>query len=305
MNPTQIGSAASSRQQVRALTLAVLGLGVAVVPARAQWTERVQVPHAAYAAEGVTSAVVHAGADFDPRAPLRIVVYLHGLMGCAEVLMGEGTVSCRPGSPPLHGWNLAAAHDAGGDGSLFVVPQLAFMRRDGRPGCFGRPDCFRAFLSEVLQALPAPRLGGAKTLSGVASITLVAHSAGYRAAAAILRRGGLGSLVRNVVLLDALYGEDDTFLNWIFGATDTARLLSLHIGSGLPALHSAQLLRSARRRLGAQRIAKVDPALGAEKLALALSDARVSIGYVKAEHRDLPAACLATVLRALTLQAPR
>ncbi len=303
---------AESRREAKAqrawraawLTATALGLGLTAGHARAQWTERVQVAHAAYAAASAPSALVHAGAAFDPHAPLRLVVYLHGLMGCAEVLMGEGSVACRPGYRPLRGWNLARAHDDAGDGSLFVIPQLAFMRRDGRPGCFGRTGCFRAFLRELLRALPAARLGGRKTLRDVASITLVAHSAGYHAAAAIVSRGGVGALVHDVVLFDALYGETDTFLRWIRGAPAGAHLLSLETGVGLPARHSATLLRAARRHFGAARVGKLDAQIDGAGLREALQPLRVAIARVKVPHRQVPAAYLAIVLRALLQPAP-
>jgi hypothetical protein len=268
--------------------------------ARAQWTERVQVRHAAYATAGAPSALVHAAASFDPSRPLQLIVYLHGFMGCAEVLMGRGSVACKPGEPELTGWDLARAHDDAGTNTLLVIPQLAFMRRNGRPGCFGRSGCFREFVKELLQALPSERLGGRKTLADVEAITLVAHSAGYRAAAAILEHGDVQTLVRNVVLFDALYGESEAFLDWITSGKDReAHLLSLHTGEGLPARYSAQLLRAARRALGSERVAKLDAEIEEPSFGRAPLTQRVAIARAQVPHREVPAAYLTRVLRAL------
>jgi hypothetical protein len=268
--------------------------------ARAQWTERVTVKHAAFAVPGAPSALVHAGPSFDAARPLHLVVYLHGFNGCAEVLMNGGDVACKPGAAPLTGWNLAAAHDAARTNTLFVIPQLAFMKRNGRPGCFGRSGCFRDFIAEVLAALPESRLGGRKSLADVATLTLVAHSAGYRAASAILEYGAVQQLLHDVVLFDALYGKQEIFLGWISTARKQARrLVSLHTGAGTPAVQTFALLRHANRALGANNTAKLDADFDDAALRAALGGKRVVIARANVPHREVPGAYLARVLEAL------
>lgn len=263
----------------------------------AQWTERVSVRHAAFSLPDAPSALVHAPAGFQPSAPLRLVVFLHGYMGCAEVLMRAGAVSCKPGGEPLTGWDLEKAHDAAGVSTLFIIPQLAFMKRNGKPGCFGRSGCFRAFLDEVLRALPPERLK--KSLDDVKGVTLVAHSAGYRAAQAVLEHGGTEKLIDEVVLFDALYCEPNGFLDWVAGRDPRRRLLSLHIGAGKPAEHSAQLFRRARRRLGAEGVARLDDDIDRPTLGAALRAKRLAIARVGVPHRQVPEAYLGRVLKAL------
>lgn len=283
-----------------ALALAATVTGAKRGRVYAQWTERVSVQHAAYSVSKAPSALVHAGAGFDPARPLHIVVYLHGYMGCAEVLMGEGNVACKPGEPLLRGWDLARIHDSAGANTLFVIPQLAFMKRNGRPGCFGRSGCFRAFIAEVLAALPSARLSGKKTMADVAALTLIAHSAGYRATLAILEYGGVQSLVREVVLFDALYAGSERFLAWIAGAGSRQRhLVCLHTGAGAPALRSAQLLRAARRALGAASVAQLDAQVDEPSFGEAMLGKRLVVARVKVPHRQVPAAYLGRVLRAL------
>jgi hypothetical protein len=286
---------------IAAIALSTWG-GSFAPPARAQWTERVRVPHAAYAVENAPSALVHAPARFDPAPPLHLVVFLHGLMGCAEVLMNPGRLACQPGGQPYDGWDLARAHDAADRNTLLIIPQLAFMRRDGRPGCFGKKGCFRAFLAELLDALPRGRLPGRRTLNDVASIALVAHSAGYRTALAITKQGEVAALVRDVVLLDALYGEVEGFLSWIAaGNNAAAHLVSLHIGRGAPARNSAWLLRATRRKVGADRVTELDERSDGPDFRPALRDDRVIVARVKGPHKLVPETYLTGLLKALEL----
>jgi hypothetical protein len=263
--------------------------------AHAQWIEAVHVPHAAFdTPKSVPSALVHAGKQLDPSQPLHLVVHLHGYMACTAMLLGEGDVRCRPGEPAIEGRGLSRAHEAAAQSTLLIVPQLAFLKRSGKPGCFAKTGCFRAFLEEVLGALPTERLGGKKNLSHVARISLLAHSAGYEAALAILLRGEVNELVSDVVLFDALYGGEQEYLAWIIEHTQ-ARLWSLHLRGGKPAKNSAALHRSAERKLGPQSVAKLDRELDAARLA----GKRIVIARLPGAHREMPERYLAAVLRAL------
>ncbi len=276
-----------------------IGLLALTATARAQdaWTEPVQVPHAAHVTKGAPSALVHAAAGFDPTKPLHLIVFLHGYTACARMLLEIGAVACRPGEP-LPGRGLARAHDAAGRNTLFVVPQLAFLKPTGKPGCFAKPGCFRAFLEETLAALPSARLSGRKSLHDVAAITLVAHSAGYESALAILQHGEVDGLVHEVVLFDALYGEEHAYLAW-FEAHPQALLLSLHLRGGRPSRNSAALLRAARKRLGAGATAKLDDQIDTQGFGAGLAGRRVVTARVEGAHRDQPTRYLTSVLRAL------
>lgn len=277
---------------------AVCAASMARTDAHAQWTVPLQVPHAAFTTPGVPSALVHASPRFDPSKPLHLVVYLHGYMACTEMLMGEGPVRCTPSSAEMPGRKLAREHDAAGTNTLLVVPQLALLQRTGKPGCFAQRGCFRAFLEEVLAALPKQRVAPTKSLADVATVTLIAHSAGYEAALAILQHGDIDPLVRDVVLCDALYAKGEAFLAWIAGHRE-ARLLSLHLRGGRPARNSAKLLRQAQRSLGARHAARIELEIDDASFATALDRTRVATARVGGAHRDVPTRYLAAVLRAL------
>jgi pimeloyl-ACP methyl ester carboxylesterase len=268
-----------------------------------QWTERVQVAHAAYAIPGAPSAIVHAPPGFDASQPLHLVVFLHGLLGCSEVLLGKGEIACRPGDAKLEGWDLASAFDRAGINALLVIPQLAFMKRDRRPGRFAENGSFRAFLAELLEALPAERLGGRRQLGDIKSVTLVAHSAGYFTAAAILRRGQLTPLVRSVVLLDALYDEMQAFLSWIISADRDARLVSLHLGKEAPADNSRRLIVRGRRALGASSVAELKDHPSLLDFQKAFLGRQLIVARVQGSHQKLPEIYLGSILRALPFPA--
>lgn len=265
----------------------ILALCLFTSTARAQggWTEEVVVPSAAYLVQGAPSAVVHAPPAWTPQSELRIVVFLHGWNGCARVLAGEGLVRCRAGMPPRQGWGLARAHDASGTDALLVIPQLAFLERDGRPGAFGERGRFRAFLAEVLAAL-APRLGGAD-LTRVRSVSLFAHSAGFETALALVARGEVP--IEHVVLFDALYRGVEPFGSWALGGAGR-RLVSLH-GAGGRTERQSELLSAWARRHGLP-------------VASAPGAGRVSITLTRVPHERVPAHHWPAVARALGL-APR
>jgi hypothetical protein len=267
-------------------------------PAGRSFTRAVQTRAAAYRLEGAPTAVVHAPPGFAPRAPLHLVVFLHGYRGCAQVLAGRGPVRCRPGDAEQPGWDLIGHHDAAGTSSLLIIPQLAFMKRSGRPGCFARPGCFRDFLQELLSVALATELGGARDLRDVASLTLVAHSAGYETALAILEHGEVSARVGAVVLMDALYAGGDRYARWLLrDARADARLISLHIGRGTPARESKLLLRRVGRALGKGGAVDVE----VEEVARAVERSRLIVAQARGPHRMVPANHLAEVLQALGL----
>jgi hypothetical protein len=284
------------------LLACVLG---AVMPLRAAplgqgFTLSAQTRVAAFHVTDAPSVLVHAPPGFDPKPPLHLVVFLHGFNGCVEVLAASGPARCRPSdSAERDGYSVVQEHDRAGTNTLLVIPQLAFLRRDGKPGCFDRPGCFRRFLDELLGETLAGALGGARSLHDVASLTLVAHSAGYRSALAILQRGEVSAQVHAVVLLDALYGEAEAYAHWLASSPPDVRFLSLYLGYGKTYIGSRTLLRLARRSFGADRVAQLD----ANDLPAHVAPRRLIIAEGHIAHRDMPRGYLATVLQTLDLPA--
>ena len=140
---------------------------------------------------------------FDPRRPSAVVVFLHG----NEATL-ERDVRDRQG--------VARQLALSGINAVLVAPQFALDAKDSSAGRFWEPGVFETFMREASRHLA--ELYGTPDAAFVfdnAPVILVGYSGGYLPAAAALRYGGAGRRIRGVVLLDALYGEDDTFENFV------------------------------------------------------------------------------------------
>lgn len=136
---------------------------------------------------------------FDPRRPAAIVVFLHG----NEARLERDVLERQRVARQLAQSNINA---------VLVAPQFALDAKDSSAGRFWEPGVFAQFLKEAGRRLAA--LDGRPEAGFVfdeAPVILVGYSGGYLPAAAALRYGGAGRRIRGVVLLDALYGEDETF----------------------------------------------------------------------------------------------
>ena len=284
--------------------LVVLLVGVSAATARADartaraLTFDAELKSAPYPVAGEPNTSVHVPLGFDAAAPLHLVVYVHGLRGCLPVLMGEGPTRCHARAERQHGWNLGAHHDAAGTNSVFVVPLLAYGKRGGQPGAFGKAGGFRRFVTELVEGPLSARLGRTYGAKDIASITLVAHSAGYEAAIAILERGDVQALVRGVVLFDALYAFEERYARYaIEHAGAGFRLISVSLRGGKPARHSRTLRERLTRALGRERVVQAS----ARELRSAITAHPFVFADGRAPHARVPANHMAEVLGALGL----
>ena len=140
---------------------------------------------------------------FDLRRPALIVVFLHGNQATLE-----RDVRDRQQVPQ----QLADAQI----NAILVAPQFALDALDSSAGRFWERGVFSNFLDEtadrVAQVQGGPRMRAALRK---AQVIIVAYSGGYQAAAFALSHGGADHRVHGIVLLDALYGQEDKFANWI------------------------------------------------------------------------------------------
>ena len=102
--------------------------------------------------------------------------------------------------------------------ALLVVPQLAVMAADSSCGRLESPGGLVRLLQEVVVAAShegRTTLGdtGFPSDAQLGTTCVSAHSGGYHAVACCLRAGGVD--VRETYLFDALYGEVDTFRDWV------------------------------------------------------------------------------------------
>ena len=165
---------------------------------------RVYWEHETYCDNRVLVAIP---ADFDPRQPATLVVYLHGNLATLE-----RDVCARQ--------QLPAQVARAAINAVLLAPQFALDAPDSSPGAFAHPGKFARFLDEAadrLGPLLRPRLAQHQRRPdfSTAAVIIVAYSGGYLAAACALSRGHASRRVRGVLLLDALYGNEADFANWL------------------------------------------------------------------------------------------
>jgi hypothetical protein len=158
--------------------------------------------------------LLHIGAGFDSSRPAALVVFLHGNRATLA-----RDVRTRQRVP--------AQFDASGINGVLVAPQFALDALDSSAGRFWEPGFFTQFLDEA-----ASRLGEMTKMSGSVfrsmPIVLVAYSGGYNPAAYALQIGGAAGRLHGVILLDALFGEHERFVNWLVNKRNDAFFLSAY-----------------------------------------------------------------------------
>lgn len=146
--------------------------------------------------------LLHIPRGFDLRRPALMVIFLHG----------HGALLQRD---VIERQRVPEQVSESGVNAVLVAPQLASNAADSSAGKLWEPGGFQRFLDEASVALARahgdPR---SQAYFDRMPIVIVAYSGGYMTAASCIRQSG-GTRVRGVVLLDALYGDMDTFANWI------------------------------------------------------------------------------------------
>jgi hypothetical protein len=172
---------------------------------------------------------------FDPTRPVLIVLFLHG-----QGATLERDVAARQAVPR----QIAES----GQNIALVAPQLALDALDSSAGNFWRGGHFAKYLDEAAERLM--RLYGNQSAGrgfNLASVVIVAYSGGYLSAAYSLQRGGANHRVKGLILLDALYGDEDKFAAWFAARRQQAFLLSAFTESTRDENAALQGLLSKRR----------------------------------------------------------
>jgi hypothetical protein len=159
--------------------------------------------------------LVAASQDFDARNPGDLVIFFHG----NEATLARDVVD-RQQAPR----QLAQS----GLNGVLLAPQLAVDALDSSAGRFWKPGGLAEFLDEADSRLATLYPGASRGAFRRMPVILVAYSGGYLPAAFSLAQGGAGERVRGVVLLDALYGEEDKFADWIERAHNRAFFVSAY-----------------------------------------------------------------------------
>ncbi len=164
-------------------------------------------------------SLLYLPAGYNPLLPSLIVIYLHG-----QGATLERDVMNRQGLPR----QIAES----GKNIALVAPQLAFDAADSSAGNFWKPGHFALYIDEAAERLM--RLYGDRRVGprfNAAPVVVVAYSGGYLSAAYAVARGGAAHRIKGVILMDALYGDEDKFAAWASARRRLAFLLSAYTES--------------------------------------------------------------------------
>jgi hypothetical protein len=137
----------------------------------------------------------HLPPGFDANKPFAIVVFFHGHNGeLRRTVLGQ--------------LRIAQQIDLARRNVVLIAPQLARDAADSAAGKLFRRNGLKRLLAEAAGVL-AQRCDIPPSNFSRAPILLAAYSGGYRSVAFALDRGGVAARIKSVVLLDAVYCEED------------------------------------------------------------------------------------------------
>jgi hypothetical protein len=178
--------------------------------------------------------LMHLPKGFDIRRPGLLIVFFHG----HGAKLAEDVYLRQQVTTQLSDSGINAA---------LIAPQLALNAADSSAGKFWEPGAFAKFLAEAAQELGKLH-GDPRSVRSFASmpVVIVAYSGGYLTTAWCVHHGGIGNRLQGVVLFDALYGEVDTFTNWV-SRKKSAFFVSTYTPSTLPRNQQMQKLLTERQ----------------------------------------------------------
>jgi hypothetical protein len=156
---------------------------------------------------------LHVPAGFDASRRPGVLLYVPGWMGCAAAALASQDTPCREGGDPRPAASIAAQVDAARVNAVVIAVELRADMPTGEPGQLSTPGMLRRLLKDVF-AEGRDAVGCSIDVEQIDRVVVVAHSGGYQAAAAAISAGDVPQ-IREVVLLDALYGAQEAFARWV------------------------------------------------------------------------------------------
>ncbi len=145
-------------------------------------------------------AMVYIPDGFDPKKPVRVMVYNHGL--------GTDVKEAFKNS------KLQEQMKGGDPNTILVVPewQTKTQSRESKDSDrFHDPQFFKNMMNEVFSKMP--ELAG-KTTDDIASFGLITHSGGFRATKSELYQNGIYDKVTSLTVLDSMY-DPKAYDKWV------------------------------------------------------------------------------------------
>jgi hypothetical protein len=148
-------------------------------------------------------ALIYFPAGFDLSKPAVILVFFHG----NEATLARDVVTRQQVPEQLAESGLNA---------VLIAPQFALDAVDSSAGNFWTPGVFSHFLDEAAgkMAKVYGRDDARAKFAGL-PVVILAYSGGYNPAVYAVDVGGANWRIRGMLLLDALYGEEDKVAHWL------------------------------------------------------------------------------------------
>lgn len=139
---------------------------------------------------GTPDAMVYISSQYDPKKPIHLVVYNHGMM--TDLKQVEDT------------WKISNFMKGAAPNTVLLAPEWAVHPHDlsSEAGDFHKPGFFKGVLDEVFAKIPELRN---RSLNDVSDITLTSFSGGLYALVSELEKNGIEDKVRTITLYDSLY----------------------------------------------------------------------------------------------------
>lgn len=168
-------------------------------------SERIAYPESPHYRDN--RVLIHLPPAFKPDRPFEILLFFHGHQTELQRTLVE---------------EMALLQQLNGVGRnlMLVAPQMALDAADSTPGKFYRPQGVQHMFQDLSWILEREMGKPFARRMASAPVVLAAYSGGYRALAYTLDRGfseraERDKRLRGVILLDALYGEWETFAEWL------------------------------------------------------------------------------------------
>jgi hypothetical protein len=173
-----------------------------------------QLDAAAFPDASTPSVAVHIPPGFDPSQRPGLIVFFHGWDNCVTNVLGSVDSPCVDGGAARVAMHLADQIDGAKVNAILVAVELEVDMSTGDPGQLAVPGTFKAMLHELLTDHLDAVLGCPLDVSSLDRIVLSSHSGGYWATASVLSMSDIPQ-IREVDLLDSLYGELPSFYGWV------------------------------------------------------------------------------------------
>ena len=157
---------------------------------------------------------VHIPVGFDGTRRPGLIVFFNGFDNCVANVMGSVDTPCTPGGAARDALHLVDQIDLAHVNAILVAVEIDFDQATGNPGQLTTPGNFHALLHELFTEHVNAVIGCALDVGDLDRVVVSSHSGGYQAAAATIAHGQVPQL-REIDLLDSLYGEIPTFDGWV------------------------------------------------------------------------------------------